>query len=218
MSESVLCVRSECLSRIFHEDVANPRWSASIVGSNLSTARLFSLPVSDFCVGFRPEVEHNEEVKQIITYTILLYDRTVLTYARTKKTGEGRLRGKFSIGIGGHVQYPENLDTICFAHPSSLYNYVLGESCRELNEEIGLRYENDLIFNAPIGLIYDPSDAVGRVHLGVVFAAGVIYPDSVVSKCDHLSDTEFLEPSAILTESNAYESWSRLLIESSILE
>src|SRR2546428_4657123 len=51
----------------------------------------------------RAEAESNPAYKQIIPYTLIVFQDTVLHYVRGKKAGEQRLIAKGSIGIGGHL-------------------------------------------------------------------------------------------------------------------
>src|SRR4030042_1667445 len=55
----------------------------------------------------REAAEKDPILKQIIPYGVIRsMEGKVLTYRRTKSSGEGRLHNKASIGIGGHI----NLD------------------------------------------------------------------------------------------------------------
>jgi len=108
----------------------------------------------------RDEAETNPKYKQIIPYTVLIKDDNVLVYKRTKKGGEGRLHEKLSIGIGGHVNPIDGLGLV-----------ALGEAIgREINEETTLPayFTEEECKLDIIGLLYDPSNDVGKVHVGLV--------------------------------------------------
>ena len=89
----------------------------------------------------------------------------VFTYQRLKKGSEARLHSKFSIGIGGHINPVDA--------PNGVPNFdtVMNCAMRELQEEIDIGEELESVSlsigsNTPI---YDPSNDVGKVHLGIMF-------------------------------------------------
>src|SRR5437867_8714273 len=55
----------------------------------------------------RSRAENDPGFKQIIPYVLLAHEGRVLHYVRGKKAGEQRLVAKGSIGIGGHMNGPE---------------------------------------------------------------------------------------------------------------
>ena len=114
----------------------------------------------------RDTAETNEDLKQIIPYVTIQRadDDKYLAYKRSKKAGETRLHDKWSVGFGGHVN-PEDLPEAPKNEMSFLYAIE-----RELTEE--LKWENDRVDQFVISMekiIYDDSDALGRVHLGLNF-------------------------------------------------
>jgi predicted NUDIX family phosphoesterase len=121
----------------------------------------------DLVIGSREWLEEDEGFLQLIPYCVITSENgNVLAYSRTTQTGESRLSGKVSIGIGGHVnveglkQRSGVIDTL---------GTIMNSTYRELDEEISLPLDTDAPFNIQFrGFIYDPSDAVGRVHLGLL--------------------------------------------------
>jgi predicted NUDIX family phosphoesterase len=123
----------------------------------------------------REAAETDESVKQVIPYCVLTRpfagEPMYFAYRRTKKGGERRLHEKWSVGIGGHIS-PADGDG-----KSGDVVYVNG-LLRELREEVGLdarragpAWGSDPTWDAvvgPVAAIYDPSNEVGRVHLGLV--------------------------------------------------
>jgi predicted NUDIX family phosphoesterase len=106
----------------------------------------------------RDFAEVNERNKQIIPYVVVRHKDKVLAYKRAVSSGETRLHEKWSIGIGGHINPIDGEDTSCI-----LDNAI----SRELNEELSI--DQDIELNSwVLGTLYDSSDSVGRVHLGVV--------------------------------------------------
>lgn len=113
----------------------------------------------------REAAETNEEYVQIIPYVIVRNLDMIYLYQRSVKQGEDRLHGKFSIGIGGHIEDDD-------VHGQETFADILANAIeREMDEEICFTDIPDPDFDdlTFIGLMYDPSTPVGRVHLGVMF-------------------------------------------------
>lgn len=118
------------------------------------------------CFYNRKEVETLEYLKQIIPYvTIIRNDGKILSYKRSKKAGENRLHNKWSIGFGGHV------NPIDLPNGAKNADDFLKAINREVNEE--LDWGNKLIEDGYTielqDVIYDSSNEVGRVHIGLSF-------------------------------------------------
>lgn len=107
----------------------------------------------------RSKAETDESLLQIIPYITLLCNDSVLTYRRAPSGGEERLHGQMSVGVGGHINAEDDPD-------EPFYAFLAGAK-RELLEEVGLDLPHDVFKGSSAGLIYDDSNAVGRVHLGV---------------------------------------------------
>lgn len=100
-------------------------------------------------------MEEDESFKQVIPYFVFMHDKKLFLMQRSAKAGETRLASKYTLGIGGHVRKTdlEGGD-------------IAAWGMREFEEEVA--YEGDMSL-VPLGLLNDDSDAVGRVHLGVVY-------------------------------------------------
>lgn len=150
----------------------------------------------------RAAAEVDPTHKQLIPYCLLLNKNNLeeaFAYQRTKMAGETRLHGKWSVGIGGHIN-PCDED-------SSDNRYFAGLK-RELKEEIG--YDLHCPTCAPIvGLLYDDSNEVGQVHLGVIHAIKVA-PDTVKSDDPSISHGRFINMKDL--KSFDLENWSKILI------
>jgi len=148
----------------------------------------------------RREVEDDPAWRQLIPYVVVRSGAEAFSYARGGSGAEGRLHGRRSLGVGGHVRDPGG-----GASPAE----ALGESAaRELLEE--LEFRGDLRV-AAAGLIDDDSDPVGAVHLGVVLALELPSPEARARE-DALADARFVPIAGLAADADAYESWSRLLI------
>ena len=107
----------------------------------------------------RDAAETDESLRQIIPYVLLRNDDSVACYQRSKKTPEGRLAGKHSIGFGGHINPIDGTphDTL-----------ELIDICmeREVAEEVR---DTRCVTTNFLGFIRVDDNAVGKVHLGYVF-------------------------------------------------
>ncbi len=109
----------------------------------------------------RDEVETKSQFKQPIAYCIIVNKSTndIFAYQRSVKEGdysEKRLRGKWSWGIGGHI---DKIDV-------QNGNPIEASMLREIEEEVDIHH-----FDKPkiLGYINDDSTDVGQVHFGLLF-------------------------------------------------
>lgn len=152
----------------------------------------------------RSEMETDPSYKQLIPYVLLQWtdqDGTVklFTYTRGGGSGEARLHAKRSVGIGGHISREDAADG---ADP-----YSTGMR-RELQEEVQLDSEYSEVRE---GLIYDPSNEVGQVHLGVVHRF-VLKSPAVSSNEADLAEGGFLSVEELHNDIDRLETWSQLAI------
>jgi predicted NUDIX family phosphoesterase len=159
-------------------------------------------------LAFRPrgEMESDPSFKQLIPYVILRHVDAdgvihVFTYTRGSGQGEKRLHAKRSIGIGGHISEE---DAAGGSDP-----YLTGMR-RELAEEVVI---DTGYVERRVGLIYDPSTDVGRVHLGVVHVFDLEQP-LVKPNEDDISETGFVPIDELKLQRESLEVWSRLCLDS----
>jgi predicted NUDIX family phosphoesterase len=154
---------------------------------------------------FRPrsQVETDPSFKQLIPYTIVCHRQTsgtlVFQYTRGSGQGEQRLHAKRSIGIGGHISTEDTQGD----------DWYRSGMLRELAEEvdIGSPYRDRIV-----GLIYDDSNDVGRVHLGVVHLLELDQP-LVTPREDQLLEAGLVDTSRLWHELDRLETWSQLCLE-----
>ena len=103
--------------------------------------------------GVRPYIEDDIKFKQLIPYMIFKYKDSIFLYNRGNGGNEKRLHDKYSIGIGGHLQFEEGKEI-----PMNIWGK------REFYEEVEYDGEFD---PKVIGFINDPNTIVGKVHLGI---------------------------------------------------
>lgn len=150
-------------------------------------------------------------VHPIPYYLVLNEKKEVLLYQRGKGVGESRLVGNYSVGIGGHVSdteaYIEHISGTLYSNKECIYNTAWIEAKEELDAEYSSDFEN-------LDIIYDDSDEVGAVHLGVCAKIHVTYAEF---KEDELIDCGFHSKDVILAMHNngeiVLENWSLLLLD-----
>lgn len=160
-------------------------------------------------LSYRPRaaMELDPSYKQLIPYVILQWhdpsDRLdkVFTYTRGGGGGESRLHAKRSIGVGGHIS---SVDAEGDGDP-----YTAGMK-RELDEEVTI---GSPYVEQREGLLYDPSNEVGRVHLGVVHRFRLERPE-VSSNEEALAHGEFLTVAQLHEQFERLETWSQLCLKS----
>lgn len=155
----------------------------------------------------RKDVEPDPSFKQPIAYAIIVNKETNLIFAYqralTESYSENRLRGKWSWGIGGHI---DKID-------SENENPILTSLLRELEEEIEIESFDDPQI---LGYINDDQTEVGQVHFGLLFllltTSKKIKPkDKEISWGGYMSYDQ-LEEICFLGDKNV-ESWSEISLE-----
>lgn len=180
----------------------------------------FSYPFAEgFCVWFnwmdRKIAEINYGFKQIIPY-IVLRDTTgkILFYQR--QGNEKRLESKWSIGIGGHINYEDFKQ--CKANHKTLhemYMEVLTKGItRELKEEVGIELKDiePLKFK---GIINLGDSKVDKVHVGMVFE--FVVGKDVVKTSEEIPEFKWVTRDEILSN-YSIESWTEFAIKKYIKE
>lgn len=160
------------------------------------------LGVNGFHFHPRAEAEGDENWQQVIPYLVVRSPSGWFRYRRGKAGSEARLHALWSCGVGGHVEPVDG----SLLDPNGAYRSGL---IRELREELGLESFQDKF----LGLIRDPSNPVGRVHLGFVHLVSV--NRDVSSMEDALLDGGHAPAPEIRKLAPNMETWSRLVIEAS---
>lgn len=116
----------------------------------------------------RPDAENDPSHKQIIPYVVICRADEVFVTKRLKKSGETRLHGLLSLGVGGHIN-PES---------DGCGDDVLHRGMkREIEEEVHIDNMGKL---TPCGIINDDTTEVGCVHLGLFYTLEVTGEVSVL--------------------------------------
>lgn len=194
----------------------------------------------------RGDAERDPEFKQLIPYIIFVCEDSstgrprVFAYRRGDGQGETRLRSKWSVGVGGHIN---DVD----AGVGAATNGEIGASGKggEGEEDAATRPQaaengasspfgtdlfsagaareiaEEVVLGAPIlrfervGLVNDDATEVGRVHLGVVCVATLAAPKLTSNEPD-LAESGFRPVDELLAEIDAeperFESWTTLAL------
>ena len=147
----------------------------------------------------RAIAETDETHKQIIPYIAICHGNRHLLLKRSSKQSEARLHNKLSLGIGGHINDGELKPGVT--------DLVHAGMLRELNEEVELKGKYN---THTVGVIYDPSTAVGRVHLGIVFRVDCESPEFTLGEPD-LMTGDWTERERLKEFLPSMETWSQLL-------
>lgn len=153
----------------------------------------------------RGPMEVDPSFKQLIPYVVLEWTNDageimIFAYTRGGGGGEKRLHAKRSIGIGGHISREDG--------DEGKDPYTTGMH-REINEEIQL---NAQYTETQEGLIYDPSNEVGQVHLGVVHRFVLDSPQVASNEAD-LAEGGFVSIDELRQQHDQLETWSQLALD-----
>ena len=204
MAEKVLCIDEHELINLFEKVNAHLKIDKPMYVKGV-TAELWTNLSVPFGFIPRDECENDNTFKQMIPYIIVNHGGRYLTYSRTDQSGEKRLVGLKSIGIGGHINQsdlPEGdhqLDAI-------IRNCIV----REVQEELGVFLPRERY--TVRGLLYAPVDDVSRKHFGVVALAD-IEPDVIVQPENTMTRLEWKPALDLFRTRDEYETWSKHLIE-----
>lgn len=179
----------------------------------------------------RDGLELNPAYRQILPYTIVAFsddhlenwkDIEVQSYQRTKKVGEERLGGKFSVGFGGHIDKTDvatDDDSIVLLKETIQHNLEREVGREELRFvtadgiEVNPTDHPELFRFAHLGFIRDDSNNVGKVHLGLVNIIFIPRSFTVSVREEELKDGPRLTFAQLRESGLDFENWSRILID-----
>lgn len=170
----------------------------------------------------RDEAEQQPAWKQPIPYCVLRVPGQVFCVQRKTAQTESRLHGRLSIGIGGHVNPPAATGGSPDAASAGAAAFFGSALARELAEELH-GTEVPEFTPAFLGLLNDDTEAVGRVHVGLVFAADwpgdrarQVRVREVSKMAGGFRPLAELQP--LWQDPTRFESWSRMLFEAGIAD
>lgn len=198
--ELVLCVPSSAVRDLFAGRIWLPSDEATLDTWLASVPKAF-LP--------RSIAETSTEWRHLATYAVLTSGEKVFSYRRGKSGSEGRLHGRLSVGVGGHVELDDYSSGgwIC---ESMLYSAAL----REIDEELHILSGSAMRL---AGLIADDSTPVNAVHLGVAYLVEVDHTRVSVRE-DCLSDPRWMTVDDLIEAAPRLEVWSRIVLDEMLLQ
>lgn len=167
----------------------------------------FDLLTADIMLGKRALLEHDERFRQIIPICVLKKGDRIWTYARTEKGGEGRLRGKVSVSVGGHWDMADLVHENSVIDVLASFNKAME---RELQEEItinGELKETRLMLDA----ICANDTEVDRVHLAVIQIVELSDDAEVCVNEDQLVGIGFRSAHELLQVEENLETWAKMI-------
>ena len=154
----------------------------------------------------RGDAEENPKFKQPIAYSLIVNPKTkkVFSYQRStqkEKYPEERLQGKWSWGVGGHI---EKVDT-------QEENPIHVSMLRELGEEVEVNGPTE---PRVLGYINDDEDEVGKVHFGILYAI-ITNATKVLPKDPEIASGKFrtIKELEEICKSFEVESWSKIALD-----
>ena len=108
----------------------------------------------------RGDAEVDSSHKQPIGYMLIVNPKSkkIFVYLRSGEGGENRLHGKWSLGVGGHIEP--------FDIKNKNINPIRKSQLRELKEEIEII--GNILGIKVLGYVNDEEDSVGKVHFGKI--------------------------------------------------
>ncbi|MBE3138498.1 MAG: hypothetical protein IMZ63_01640 [Actinobacteria bacterium] len=162
----------------------------------------------------RSELEEDPSFKQIIPYAIISnkepersgvrQSQSFYLFKRTSKQTEKRLHNKFSLGVGGHMNPNDSME--------SKEQYLIDELKRELFEEVKLLNGcliEDIEF---IGFINDDTISVGSVHIGLLYNIHVSNKEVYINETDKMT-AEWIDKSNLAEFYEGMETWTKITFD-----
>jgi predicted NUDIX family phosphoesterase len=152
----------------------------------------------------RSELEEDPSFKQIISYAIISNKESFYLFKRTSGQAEKRLHNKFSLGVGGHMNPADSIE--------SKEQYLIDELKRELYEEVKL-LNGCLIEEIKfIGFINDDTIPVGKVHIGLLYNIHVSSKEVYINETDKMTAV-WIDKSNLAEYYDEMETWSKIAFD-----
>ena len=152
----------------------------------------------------RSELEEDPSFKQIIPHAIISNKDQFYLFRRTSGQTEKRLHNKFSLGVGGHMNPDDSIE--------SKDQYLIDELKRELYEEVKLLNGcliEDIEF---IGFLNDDTIPVGRVHIGLLYNIHVSNKEVYINETDKMT-ADWIDKSDLAEIYEGMETWSKIIFD-----
>jgi len=195
MAEKVLVVHKDLLEGFFK----NISYGLIVDNKDL----IFEKVLKNHSFLDRDIAEYDYDYRQIIPYIVVKKDDSYLMLKRLNKQTEKRLHGKYSLGVGGHI----NPD------PSDKYeNIIISGLFKELNEEISIKEPFNLTFS---GIINNQISDVGKVHVGFLYILEASSWDFEVLEKEKMTG-EWIDKKDLASYYEYLEGWSQIVVDNHI--
>jgi len=163
----------------------------------------------------RSKAEKNYRYKQLVNYILIKAGHSYLTYRRTEKSEEEKLRYRYSLGIGGHVNIADRNQhelhvRVQGENSKGSMSFIIRGVWREIKEEIVVA-SRKLREPELLHFINDDTNVVGMRHFGLVWLLEIEEP-KVLRKGKGIGKIEFRDLNYLKRKRSNFESWSQLLI------
>ena len=153
----------------------------------------------------RDQAESDPSYKQLSPYVIMTHGEKYLSYVRGKRAGETRLIGLGSIGIGGHINPPDDMPLF----NEDFRDAYLQAVEREIAEEVAVEGSGS---DCIVALLNDDSTEVGSVHLGIVHYR-ILDSDKVAKREQMITQMSFMDSGELQAIRDSLETWSGFCVD-----
>ncbi|HAZ63082.1 MAG TPA: hypothetical protein DCZ72_05660 [Armatimonadetes bacterium] len=216
MTERVLCVPATLVAEA---SAGRAVWSA---GAAADEAQLCAwLTAGKYRA--RAEAETNEAWRQVIPYVLLrAANGTYFTYRRLPASGESRLVGRHSLGVGGHLNDEFGAERYSYDANILRPNTFAAGVQRELDEELVWPADAPRGTLSLMGFLALSETPVDRVHVGAVLRLEVTAAARAavdVRETDKLAAVGWLAPAELraLAGRVEFEGWTRALLDADLV-
>lgn len=177
----------------------------------------------------RAGAECDPSFQQISMYGFIMKDGKLLTYQRGHANEEPRLdRSKVAIGIGGHMEFDDTnfIQSFYREIAEEVEIFKDGEKIKISNGTgVDIKHFKELVSLAPVGIIKDERDEVGRMHTGVAIRIEPKIPDIDIRVCMDNGQSSipvlYVNPQELFDKSKSgqvrVEGWGEIVLEQAIL-
>jgi len=152
----------------------------------------------------RSELEEDPTFKQIIPYAIISNMESFYLFKRTSTQTEKRLHNKFSLGVGGHMNPNNSVE--------SKEQYLIDELKRELYEEVRLLNGCSIEDIEFIGFINDDTISVGSVHIGLLYNIHVSNKEVYINETDKMT-ADWIDKPNLAEFYEGMETWTKITFD-----
>lgn len=200
---------SSPFQNIEHVLFCKSQWIEKVMGKHplIPMSKSLSKKLSDssnFWFGPRMMIESDTRYVQLISYILVTCNGSVLCYQRGINSSEQRLKGKYSVGLGGHII----LQDAKFTNGVLDIEKTIEEGAsREIREELDIC---KVVNVRKFALLHSRVNTVDSVHCGLVEIWDINSTEvKIKDKSLHLAGFKSISELDKLEE---LETWSKLII------